>query len=314
MNKSLIFIISLFIAICSVSAQEPQVGVSADSSQAFIGSRVNIKLDVKSNGCSQFIFPQIPDSIPNAIIIYKSNIDSSGQGASKNYKQTIIISSVDSGYVTLPSLTYFYSNGGGNLAPGYTKSVSILFKFPDVSKMKDLNPISPIIREKAQWTDYWIYYVIGIAVLIISYLAYRYFKKKKPLETISAEVRRMPRIFAEKMFEADLAELEQKRLWLQDKKKEHYTLLSDSMRRYIEIRLNIQAVECVSEEIKTSLANAKFGEELRKAIIEVLDESDLVKFAKYQPDNLICENSINKARSIIEYTREYLKTIKDTEN
>ena len=65
--------------------------------------------------------------------------------------------------------------------------------------------------------------------------------------------------------------------------KTYYSLLSENLRRFLEERLAIEAMEQTTSELADALQGAKVDTALRQQIIDYLAAADLVKFARFHP-------------------------------
>jgi len=66
--------------------------------------------------------------------------------------------------------------------------------------------------------------------------------------------------------------------------KEYYIRLSEIIKRYLERRFEFSAVEKTTEEIVSDLRHIELDGAIRSAIRGFLDDTDIVKFAKYLPE------------------------------
>ncbi|MCX7626039.1 MAG: hypothetical protein N2Z21_07500 [Candidatus Sumerlaeaceae bacterium] len=81
--------------------------------------------------------------------------------------------------------------------------------------------------------------------------------------------------------------------------KEFYSRLSNTIRSFIGTVWGFDGLECTTAELLTELQNRPVPLSLQREISETLEEADLVKFAKYQPEPSSCEKAIARARSIV---------------
>ena len=65
--------------------------------------------------------------------------------------------------------------------------------------------------------------------------------------------------------------------------KTYYSLLSENLRRFLEERLAIEAMEQTTSELANALRGAEVEGALRQQIIDYLTAADLVKFARFHP-------------------------------
>lgn len=85
--------------------------------------------------------------------------------------------------------------------------------------------------------------------------------------------------------------------------KAFYSELSNILRKYLENRFFIQAMEETTVEIKESLEEIEVEIPLQESALAVLQFSDMVKFAKFKPSVEDTEKLISSARQFIEATK-----------
>lgn len=85
--------------------------------------------------------------------------------------------------------------------------------------------------------------------------------------------------------------------------KPYYTRLSEIVRAYLERRFQFTALEMTSDEIRAEVAALSLSDEARRVIAGFLDESDLVKFADFRPDETTTDAAMRYARGLVELTR-----------
>ena len=100
-----------------------------------------------------------------------------------------------------------------------------------------------------------------------------------------------------------LVELENRELVRKAAFKEYYSELSDIMRRYIEKSLGIAALEQTTREIMCDIMRHDTIERgISNTLRELLEESDMVKFAKFRPSRESAEERIHQGRVFIRST------------
>jgi hypothetical protein len=86
--------------------------------------------------------------------------------------------------------------------------------------------------------------------------------------------------------------------------KEFYEKLSLCLRQYIENRFRLRAPEQTTEEFLESLKKSDFlKSEYKQELKQFLEHCDLVKFAKYRPDNDQINQSLTMAGQFVENTK-----------
>ena len=90
--------------------------------------------------------------------------------------------------------------------------------------------------------------------------------------------------------------------------KEHYTLVADTMRVYVQAMYlrdvsPVDAIDMTTDEIRTALRRSSLNYDDAKLVLDLLQEADLVKFAKYTPAVSQAYEASGQARYIVEVTR-----------
>jgi hypothetical protein len=87
--------------------------------------------------------------------------------------------------------------------------------------------------------------------------------------------------------------------------KQHYTLVVDALRRYLEARYGIEAMDRTTYELMDDLDRHRVHVDGLKSL---LDEADLVKFAKFAPRAENAVAAINNAREMVIHTTPVVVT------
>ncbi|MEJ2635051.1 MAG: BatD family protein [Calditrichia bacterium] len=90
-----------------------------------------------------------------------------------------------------------------------------------------------------------------------------------------------------------------------------FTEISDILRRYLENRYFVKALEETTIEIGESLEEAAIGPEYRNSALEVLEFADMVKFAKYLPRPEEVENNLNLLETFIDQTKLVFEAVEN---
>lgn len=167
---------------------------------------------------------------------------------------------------------------------------------------KELKPIEhPSFKLSELWTDHVyrtrliisliIFFVILIIIIIIKKI------KKKHQNNISIIKQNITY-----MYYVSQLEKIKKINYIEEKKyKLFYTTLSDLFREYLEFRFNIQALESTSDDLILKLKKDKITQNW---MLEFINESDLVKFAKYMPNK-------NKENLFLDLVEDFIRKNKD---
>ena len=175
------------------------------------------------------------------------------------------------------------------------------------AEIRDIKPPFQVPR------DFWFWaMIIGGAIFLLTLAGFLfwYFKRSKKGEPVFRKEVIRP---AHEIALEALQQLLQTN-WLADGQyKRFYEALSAILRRYLEQRFYVQAMEETTREILDSLNEVNVGARHRNLIQEVLELSDLVKFAKYIPDGKETQRAIQQTRDFIEQTRLVFKPVERVE-
>ncbi len=90
--------------------------------------------------------------------------------------------------------------------------------------------------------------------------------------------------------------------------KEHYDLISQCMRQYLQDGLAIPALERTTTELKSILRQSDLSHDVVRDILDILLECDYVKFGSIQPEQTDAEALSSRVGYIIERTRPHPET------
>ncbi len=287
-NKKLVVII-LFLVLKPLFAQEVSLQVKVDTSKILIGDHVGFELMVKSRPPTEIILPEIKDSLGKFEIIQVGKIDTQRTSSDLVLKRKFRLTIFDSGYYFVPSLTILYLRSGVNqYASIQSDSIPIFVKGIEIDTTKDIKDIKGIIEVPYTFWDYLPYLIIVIGIIFFGYLVFFIIKRRKKKGEVSEELKVPPHELALK----ELKKLDAEKLWQKGEVKLFHIRLTEIIRKYIERRFAINALEMISSEIIDSLG--KIGE-IEIGLLQKLQRSfqisDLVKFAKYLPlpdENAYC--------------------------
>lgn len=271
---------------------------SADSSRYLIGDWIRVTVELRHPRGATFQ-PSIPDSLAGFAVLQRLPFMSMSDTVTRT---GIIIARYDSASAVLPGLTYLSSVPGDTaLHPVSTNTVSLTVQRVPVDsagQARDLKPVMSIPYTLAE-----ILLFIGILLLVAggAYVAYRYFRKKRQMTVIDT---RLPVLKAAHVVAYEqLASLKDKRLWQQGKVKEYHSELTEILRRYLEDRFGLMALEETTGEIVEGLRRMKLLPRIINDVSEVLVRADLVKFAKHRPEIGEHDASLKAVYEVVERTK-----------
>ena len=166
-----------------------------------------------------------------------------------------------------------------------------------------------------QFDDFKNYFWWALAILIIIGLLLYFFVFKKKEETVEKVIVPLLPPYEEAI--EKLQELDKKLLWQNNKIKKYYSELTEIVRGYIERELNIPALEVTTDELVDILndfnevKSIETDKETIYKLRKLLQESDLVKFAKSKPMAHQIESDRKDAKSVLDNLKPKKEAIED---
>ncbi len=287
-----------------VSVLQAQVTVNArlDSVQFYVGQQDGLELSVTMPVGKTLQLPPFKkgmEIIPDVEIVDVDVPDtvSINDGKQLQITQRYVITAWDSSFYYLPPLQVKVDT-----AVYETKSLAFKVYTLDVDTLNAdvFFPPRDIQQLPFSWDDWKeiCYASLLVPVLIgIIILLHYLIKRGKPIFRL---VRRKKKLPAHQVAISEIERIKEQRTWAKEDSKEYYTLLTDTLRTYIQERYGFSAMEMTSTEIIERLTrdtDQKSIDELR----EIFRTADLVKFAKWTTQ--INENDAN-LMAALQYVNE----------
>lgn len=289
--RKIITYILLFISSIGF-AQSSMVNSQVETSSIRIGEQFQYKISVKET--ENVILPKLILG-KGLEIIDSAKVDTINNMLIQKY----VLTGFDSGAFYIPQQQVFVRNQA-YLTDSLLISVATVEI--DTTKIKKY-PIKSIKSEPYVFDDFKIYIFLLLAALaIIGFWIYYFVIRKRKVAEYKPTYKVLPP-FEEAIYK--LNELDSKLLWQNNQVKEYYSELTEIVRNYIERELQVPALEKTTDEIIGMLrdfqnANTiQTSKETIKKLKELLQEADLVKFAKSKPISIEIEEDRKDAEDII---------------
>ncbi len=267
--------------------QNIQVSAKIDSTNnIIIGDQVKLKLQATCPNGTILMWPVIKDTIIKQIeVTGRSKIDTvlSSDKKSITLSQSYTITSFDSGSYRIPSFGFNYRLlKDTNNYTAFTNDLYLNVNTVAVDTTKAIKDIKAPLRAPLTFRELLPYIVGSIAVIAIVLLILYYIWKKKKAEPL-IKFKPVKTIPAHEIALLALQKLKDDKLWQNNKVKLYYVELTDILRKYIEGRFEVDAMEMTTDEIVSTFRVIEIAAELKSKLRSILVLADLVKFAKAQP-------------------------------
>ena len=267
------------------------VKAEIDTTNIRIGEQFQLKISVDET--QNVIIPKI--ELIGLEVIDSTRIDTIKNSLIRRY----ILTGFDSGAFYIPQQQIFVKNQAFLTDSLLINIATIAI---DTAKVKKF-PIKSIKKEPYTFDDFKIYIYLILAILAIIGFWIYWFVIKKRKETEDAPTYRTLPPFEEAILR--LNELDEKLLWQNNKIKEYYSELTEIVRGYIERELKVPALENTTDEVLAMIKDFKNADSIEtsketiKKLKDLLQEADLVKFAKSKPLAIEIEDDRRDAEFII---------------
>jgi len=282
MKKNTFTLFCLWISILSASAQPPVIKAVMDSTNILIGHQTQIHVEVAANKNQPLQIPVISDTLMTGVeVLATSKIDTTDLGNDRvQLKYHYLITSFDSALYLLPP---FKAISGTDTV--YSESLALNVSTLQVDTVsKKFYDIKAVIEPKFMLSDY-LPLIMGIIwglglIALIAFIIYRKIKNK-PLNPFTKKEE--PYIPPHLRAIQALDSVKVQKLWLIGKVKEYHSDITDILRKYINERFDIPALEMTSGEILDKIKEYNEADASYDTLKQILILADFVKFAKYNP-------------------------------
>jgi len=293
-------------------SQIHRLSVSFSNDSILIGQQTDLVIQLAKDKNVNVIFPLFADTLLSELeIISNSEIDTMLSGKDIILTQKYHVTAFDSGSFTIPSIP-FPVHFSGIKDTIHSLPVSLRVDRPEITPNSSFRDIKPAINTPVNFKEALPYILGGLVVILLAILAIfffrKFFYKKKITDTLITEI--PPYILALE----ELQKLRSEKGWEKLSIKDYYTQLSGIVRTYIENQFAINALESTTCEILKRFEKV-YGKnrDIKNKLEELLQLSDLVKFAKEIPTPDMNLKNLDKAILFVELTKP-VTTEKHEEN
>lgn len=293
MKKYFIFLLSFLSCFSVALFGQGGVRVSAavDKEVIFIGEQTHLLLQANFPERATPSFFKI-DSLPHFEVLHASKIDTQSTAGGVQLQQTLTLTSFDSGAWQLPVFTL------PDVKTVRTKPIRVQVAFSPMDPKQDYHDIKDILEVPNPARTTWYWYAVGAVLLLL--LIWLLFPKKKKGPVAEPAIN----LNAYKQALADMDKLKGK---TSEDGKQYFTELVDIFRNYLQQRKGIQSHAQTTTDLSRQIKSLSLKEEEYKALVNTLQLSDFVKFAKYTPavqEKEEALDTIRKSIIAIEQTKE----------
>lgn len=305
LNRKNLFILILIVlggttALLSAEEELIRVNSSVDKSTITIGDRVLYTLEIIYDSSINLLPLNLGANLGAfEVKDYKTYPEKKNKQGQMVNKSEYVITTFTTGEYVIPPLEIGYLTADSvehsiKSEPLAIMVESVIATAEDTTDIRGLKPQASVPAN-------YLPYIIIVAVLLLLGGGIWYWRYRK-LHPKPKEEEAEPPIPPWEEALSALSELESSDLLETARVKLYYLRLSEIVKRYLERRFRIAAVDMTTYEIKQNMRKARFDSWLYERSRDFLESADLVKFAKYIPSSEEIENDFSSARYIVEET------------
>lgn len=264
---------------------------TVDPSTATVGDRLVLSVRVVAEGDVQISSPAVGGSL-GIFEVAAAESDASEDASSRVrvFRYTLVPFEV--GVATIPALSVPYRIGRGPSKSQSTPEILVTVRSVLPPEAKDIRGLKGRLP---QVPNEWFWGPLAAAGVLGALFYFLLIRRRLGAVLPPAPPPRPAHVLA-------LEALERLEKNIVGPAKPYYSRLTEIWRAYLEARFGLPALERTTGEIAQSLKNLPVTAEQKRRIRELLDVSDLAKFAKTEPENEERLTHLDLVRSFVEST------------
>lgn len=299
--KKLLILLTLFIIITKSYSQDRVANLNIDSSVFHFGSPIELSIEITKKIKDNIDLSSLYQISENIEILKEKKVDSLKIDNERiKITRKYLFTVYDTGIIKIPPLPIIFKNAEKSDTI-YTNPFTVYVKSIPIDSTNTIRDIREIYKMPLTLKEIIIYILvlclIAGSIFIITYLIKLRKKNNKKLN--SFEFSEPAHIIALR----ELDNLKNYKLWQRNEVKLHYSILSSIIRKYIERRFEINAMEMISEEIIQKISGLINSEDL-KILRDLLYDADMVKFANYIPEPTENLKHLDNAYIFVNHTKK----------
>ena len=305
MKRILYFILILFV-FPTLHAQEVKVATSTKNIK--IGEQIEYKISVQAPADATVLFPE--GQTFGALEMVKTNpTDTLKESGKFRLEKAYYLTQFDEGKYTIPQQKIQISH-----KDFYTDSLLVEVHNVAVDTLKqplyDAKPIADVTSPSSSLL--WLWIVLGIVALLLTAAASYFFVFRKKKLSAEEERKKLPPF--ERAIQ-DLKDLQNSKYLIESQHKAYYTRLTDIVKEYLEDEVHILAKESTTDELLAKINDLQQNGKLHLSaetisnLKRVLQNADLVKFAKSKPSDSNAEYDRETIENVVIKTKEAIPIV-----
>lgn len=309
MRNHFLIIFGIFVLLSMPMGLVAQKGAGTQKVSAYfsrdtimIGDQPTLTIKVTKDVADRVAFPEFDAKMTDEFeLISQGDIDTTRTDGSRVMElvREYVVTVFDAGNYTIDGLgVVFYDETKADTLISNPLNIVVNTYVIDTTTQKIYDVKAPI-ETPLRFNEISKYVYWGALALLLIALAIYVIIRLRRKESFFSRPKLPPHVIAV----GELKKIENMNLWQKGKHKEYYTMLTDTVRTYLEARFGTSAMEMTTDEIMNAINTDTITPSDRAMLYELLSTADLVKFAKFIPDNADNTAALATAYSFVEHTK-----------
>ena len=282
-------------------SSDVQVSFTADEGDLRVGDPVDLTLQVTYPLGFQVILPRVPGIWGSFEVRSQSPAAKADNGdGTETISQTIEVALFAPGTFETPELSVTLRDPAGQISEQPVPAVSLTVGSVLVDGDTELRDIKPQAEVPVPPIWPWVLGALVLAGLAAAGL-YLLSRRRSPVPSVAMTV--LDTRSAYEIAQEELDHIEKVDLPAEGRFKEHYTLVADCVRRYLEGAHQVTAIDQTTEEVRLALRDTAVSRDNSGQVIDLLTDCDLVKFAKHIPEAGAARRTTGDTRRVVDAIR-----------
>lgn len=308
-KRSMLTLLSL--PLCAVAfgaVDAPRISSRIEPDSVMIGDRFTYIIDVEKDTAQEVAFPEFESDPKGGIELVESHpVDTvSREGRRLHLRKRYTMAAFEEGRIGMGSAKVLYADKNiiDTLESDNQAILNVgTFQIDSTSHaIFDIKPQKSMKFKFREISDYLLWGLLAAAILAVAiYFLVRWLHARgKSIKSLFTPAPPEP---AHIVAIRSLEELHNRKLWQNNLHKEYYSGLSDILRTYLAGRFDVGAMEMTTDEIAEAVRAIEMPTKCSVDLMSVLQDADLAKFAKFEPEAEQNESAYAKAYYFVEETK-----------
>ena len=264
-----------------------------------IGDKIKYTITVDAKPELKVELPEFAENLGSFAIKDFGQVEPRKRKGRIIHQQWYLLDTYTTGSYTIPAPVIRYADKDGTQHEIEGKEVTVEVKslLEGEEEPQDIRDISETVNLPVSYRFLILWIVVALVVIAGGVTAFFLLKRRK---RVREEMAKKP---AHIIAYEQLEEIMSLRLIEGGRIEEYYVLLSDTVRDYLENRFGLRAPEMTTEEFLDAAANdSNLKDEHKTLLSNFLLHCDLVKFARYGPDEGEMKSAYESAKRFVDET------------